>query len=581
VSLSDFAVKVEQLSTSILEKWLGGKGLGTWLLYNEVDPAVNPLEGANKLIFTTGPATGTIVPTANRYGVYFKSPLTGIYAESYSAGYFAVALKQAGYDAAIIEGVAPHPVYLWIDGDEVSIRDAKHLWGRDTFETEDLIREELGDKDIRVACIGPAGENLVRFACIENDYYRSAGRCGGGAVMGSKRLKAIAVRGDKQITVYDEDRLKTFVADLLKKMKDDPLIQNYRRYGTLLLTGVINQAGAYPTRYWNGGVFEGYEKIDVYNIKQTIFKRNDTCWRCPIACHQYCEADREPYRGAKCVIDYESVWALGGLCLINNPEAVLKFNELCDRYGIDTISAGNVIAFAMEAYSRGKLKSDFSINFGDENTVLQLLELITKRKGVGSLLAEGVRNASKLLGLEDIAVHVKGLEPPAYDPRALKAVALAYGVGVRGADHMRAVAHAIELSAKFERRTMDLAKVEAVVDSENRIAISECLILCRFTRSIFDWSALAQTFELLTGLRLSVEDLKVKANEIISLARVFSVKTGVSRKDDRLPDRWIKTPLSNGPFQGEVVDQTNYERWLDKYYEMRGWDTEGRPKQIF
>ncbi|MEM3060933.1 MAG: aldehyde ferredoxin oxidoreductase family protein, partial [Candidatus Bathyarchaeia archaeon] len=436
INLTGKKIKTQRLPSSFVKEYVGGKGFGTRLLYDELDKGVNPLSPENKLIFATGPATGTIVPTSAKVGLFFKSPLTGIYAESYSSGQIAPRIKWAGYDCIIIEGRSKNPVYIFIDEDYVKIEDAEHLWGKDTYYTEDAIRKDFGnDPNLRVASIGKAGENLVKIACIENDYWRCFGRCGGGAVMGSKRLKAIAIRGTKEVSVAHPEKLESLTREIIKKMVESTL--SFRLYGTPAMVDRVNQQGVFPTRNWQEGAFDEFKRINADSILNSVFVRNESCFACPIACGKICKVKEGPYSGVLISgPEYETIFAFGGLCEISDIKAICKMNDLCDRYGLDTMSAGNIVAFAIEAYKRGKLSANFPLEYGKPEAIIGLIELIAKREGIGNLLAEGVKKASEELNLEDLAIHVKGLELPGYDPRGLKALSLAYAIATRGACHL-------------------------------------------------------------------------------------------------------------------------------------------------
>jgi len=580
VNLTKNKIAKEEISEEILRFYIGGKGLGAKILYDELKPNVDPLSPENKLIFSVGPVNGTNIPLSSRYCVTFKSPLTGGYAESLSGGHFPPRIKWAGYDAIIIEGRSEKPVYLWIDDDNVEIRNASHLWGRDTFETEDMIKEELGDtKDIKVACIGPAGENLVRYACICNDYWRQAGRCGAGAVMGSKKLKAIAIRGTKEVELADVDAYRELIKEIMKRVKEDPLTSEaYPKRGTPGMVISSNTMGFFPTRHWHKGVFEKYEEFIPDTLWKRLWAKSKGCYACPSPCGKLGEIKEGPYAGLKIEgPEYETIFSFAGLCEIDKLEDLVKINDLCDRLGMDTISAGNVIAFAMEAYEAGKLRATFPIRFGDSEVVIKLLEMIAKRQGIGDLLAEGVKRISEKLGLQDRAIHVKGLEPAGYDPRALRSMALAFAVSTRGACHLRACAYALDISGKVDRFSESLDRVALIKDWEDRFAVMDSMVLCRFGRTIYDWDMLTKLYNTITGLNISVEELKKTGERIVTLTRMFNVREGFTRKEDILPPRFFKEPLENGPAKGQVVTREGFEKLLDEYYKLRGWDAEGKP----
>jgi len=564
----------------VAKKYLGGKGLGTYLLTSECVPLTNPLDPGSRFIIATGPATGTSLPTASRYGVFFKSPLTGIYAESYSGGKVAPHIRWAGYDAIIVQGRAAKPVYLLVDADRVELRRADHLWGRETYETEDVIKEECGSPEFEVACIGPAGERLVAFSCLVNDYWRCAGRSGAGAVMGSKNLKAIAVRGDRNnINIADEERLRALSRELVKRLRNDRLTAEvFPKFGTPVMVNINNLAGAFPTRYWHEAHYDEYEMINAERLREKILVRSKACWGCPIACGKYCEVKDGKYAGVKVEgPEYETIYAFGGLCQINSIEAIAKLNDFCDRQGIDTITAGNVVAFAIEAFERGKLRPEFKLSYSDPDSALRLLGIICRREGVGRLLAGGVRSASKAMNLEDLAIHVKGLEPPGYDPRALKGMALSYGTSTRGACHLRSSIYAAELGGSMNPLSTDTEKVRLVKEWEDKFTIMDSLILCRFARNAYDWNILAELTTLLTGIEYTDRMLASIAEDIVNLTRTFNVREGISRKDDYLPKRLMTEPIPSGPSRGALVEKSSFDQMLDEYYRLRRWDPDGRP----
>jgi len=581
IDLTNKKFKTQDLPSSLIKEYIGGKGFGTKLLYDEINEGIDPLSPENKLIFATGPTTGTLIPTSSKVGLFFKSPLTGIYAESYSSGQIAPRIKWAGYDCIIVEGASKNPVYVLIDDDYVEIENAEHLWGKDTYYTEDTLRKDLGnDMNLRVISIGKAGENLVKFACIENDYWRSFGRCGGGAVMGSKKLKAIAIRGTKEVLVAYPEKLEALTKEIIKKMVESTL--SFKLYGTPMMVDKTNQQGVFPTRYWQEGIFDEFEKINAKSILNSVFVKNESCFACPIACGKVCEVKNGPYSGVRISgPEYETIFAFGGLCEISDIKAICKINDLCDRYGLDTISTGNVVAFAIEAYKRGKLEMDFPLEYGNPENIINLINLIANREGIGNLLAEGVKKASEKLNLKDLAIHVKGLELPGYDPRGIKAVSLAYAIATRGACHLRACAYAFELDGIFDRFSMDLKKVDMVIDWENRFTIFDCMLLCRFARNVYDWEDLNQIYKLITGNEISMDRLKEIANRIITLARMFNVREGISRKDDTLPSIFFSKAFLKGSSAKQVINKADFEKMLDEYYAKRGWDLNGIPKQNF
>jgi len=384
VDLCRNKIQLEPLPLELAGQYLGGKGLGTYLLLEEIDPRVDPLSPDNALIICTGPATGTAIPHKG-YILVFKSPLTGIYASSSSGGSFADELKYAGYDILIVKGRSKTPVYLWIDDDRIEIRNAGHLWGKDTFETNELIKEELGDNEVSVLRIGPAGEKLVKIAGIFNDQSRTAGRCGAGAVMGNKNLKAIAVRGTGHVEVADMEGLLGLMKELHNIISDKML--SYRKWGTPASISTVNELGVFPTKYFRKQQFAGFEEIDAETIREKLLVKSKACYSCSAHCGKLCEVLEGPYKGAVSEIDFETIWAFGALCANSNIESIVKANELCDRLGIDTISAGNLIAFAMECYDRKLITKDetegIELTWGNHVALVEMVERIALRKGLG------------------------------------------------------------------------------------------------------------------------------------------------------------------------------------------------------
>ena len=583
VCLSTGKVTKEPLTNVLTKEWLGGKGIGTRLLYNEVKPRINPLSPENKLIFATGLATGTMVPHKG-YIVCYKSPLTGIYGSSSSGGFFGDELKRAGYDVLIVEGRAEKPVYLWITDESVRIRGAKHLWGKDTFETNDTIKEELGDAETKIARIGVAGEKLVKFASIVNDYSRMAARCGPGAVMGSKNLKAIAVRGTGLIEVAKIDELIEFMRQFFEKIRNTPATGTaYPMWGTPGGVNTANLQGVFPTRYWHKGILENFENINAETIRRRIVVKDKACCSCPVNCAKVARVRGGPYAGS--VLEgpeYETLYTLGGLPQINNLEAIVKAHEICDTLGMDAMTAGNAVAFAMDCYEKGIISSKetdgIELTFGNEKALIQMVEKIGKRIGFGDVLAEGVREAARRIdkGAEALAVHVKGLEPAGYDPRGMKGVALAFAVSDRGACHLTGSIYTYELRGDIDRLVYE-EKAALLKDLEERFAVCDTMIFCRFLRDIYPWNTLTKVISLLAGFALNENELKAVGERIVNLARAFNVREGIRRKDDRWPERFFKQPLPNGASKGQVIDEGEFNKMLSDYYELRGWDANGIP----
>ncbi len=593
VDLTNKKAVVEEIKEEDLKSLIGGKGLGIKILLERLKQGVAPLSPENILVFAVGPIEGLIFPGDSKTGVFFKSPLTGIFGESYCGGAFGPQLKLAGYDALMITGVSDKPVYLKIFDKDVEFKDASHLWGKDAYETEDIIKKDEDGK-VQVACIGPAGENLVRFACINNAKGRQFGRCGAGAVMGSKKLKAIAILGTGKVepeNIEEFNKIREYVLEQAKKV-----LKSLSEYGTPPMISLMSAAGALPTRYWTEGEFENVEKISAETMKKTIVKANRGCYGCAVACGKLSKIEQGPFAGVEVEgPEFETLFSFGSLCGIDNLEAIAKANEVCDRLGIDTISAGNAVAFAMQCYEKGildeKTAEGLKLNFGNWEAMLELLPKIAFRKGLGDILADGVREAGKKIGgeAEKLAVHVKGLEPPAYDPRGIKAKALTYAISSRGACHLRHFVHRPNLVGKHAfRKDIPVDKfsyeeqVEMIIEMENFYTLVDTMILCRFVclpvLGPILWDELTRLYNALTGLNIKTEDLVKIGEKINQMVRVFNVREGVTRKDDCLPERFYKEPLTKGSAKGHVVEKEKFERMLDKYYTLRGWDKEGKPK---
>jgi len=568
----------EEIPNDILRQYIGGKGIGTKILWDEVGADVDPLSPKNKLIFVTGPATGTKMATANRYGVLFKSPLTGIYAESYSGGYLAPKIRASGFDIIIIEGRAQKPVYIVIEDGKIEYKNAKDLWGETTYETEDYIKETEGS-DFGVLCIGPAGENLVKFACIENDKWRSAGRTGAGAVMGSKNLKAIAFKGSRKPEIENPQLFEEVVKETLKSIREKDAVYGkkgvFPYYGTPGMVNTSNMVGFFPTRYWSQGKYEFKDEIGPDKMIETILVKRRACWNCPFGCGKVCEVKDGPY---KCKVEgpeYETIYAFGGLCDIRDIKAIAKINDYCDQMGLDTISAGNLAGFAIEAKKAGKIDVDFDLDYNNPDSILKLLELITFRKGIGNIFADGTRSAAEKLGLENIAVHVKGLDFGGYDPRAFRGMALSFAVSPIGPTHLRSTFYAAE--GTMPDRLSYENKVERLIDWEDRMTLLDSLILCKFLRGVMDWERITKIFSAIFGVDATIDELKEISARINTLSKMYNVREGLSRKDDNLPDRFFEEALPENP--EHILDRDKFKKMLDEYYELRGWDNEGKPKK--
>ncbi|MBS7621024.1 aldehyde ferredoxin oxidoreductase family protein [Candidatus Bathyarchaeota archaeon] len=586
VDLATGKSHTEPLNEEYAKKYIGGIGLGMRLWLDYTKAGVDPFSPENPLILTVGPTAGTVWPTGgNGHAFVSKSPQSFGIAESKSHGYFGAELKRAGYDAVIFHGKAEKPVYVWIDDDSVQILDASHLWGKSPAETEDMIKEELGDYYIRVAAIGPAGEKLVRIACIINEKTRAAGRCGMGAVMGSKNLKAIAVRGTHDVTVAKPDEFLEFVKEFHERMKG-PATKKYRTLGTPENVLVHNALHCMPTRNYNNAHFEAAEKVSGEYLNERYVAKIIACSSCAMRCEHICVVNEGPYKGAMARVEYEPLWSLGPYCGIDRLDAVIKGSELCNYYGMDSISAGVVVAFAMDCFENGILTAKdmdgIEARFGNHEALVRLLEKMGKREGIGNILAEGVKIAAEKIGkgAEKLAQHIKGVEATGYDLRSLKTAALGYAVSFRGADHNRHGAYAFDVKGKFNRLKYEKGRAKAVKDIEDLYTIIDSLIICKFSRGTYykEFEDLAKVYTLITGWETTPEEMRLKGERINNLARVINVREGLGRKDDHLPYKVMHVPVPDeGPSKGAYVSQEELDLMLDDYYEVRGWTKDGVP----
>ncbi len=566
---------VEDIDQNIMEASIGGKGLGTQLLLDNNPPNVDPLGPDNQLIIALGPLAGSSLYGTSRYGIFAKSPLTQIYAESYSGGSFAGPLSNTGFDAVIIKGQSENPIWIEINSDKVIFHDAGKIWGKDTFETEIFLKKNIKNKHSGIMVIGPAGENLVRFAVIKNDKHRVAGRTGMGAVLGSKKIKGLVCYGDKKRTFHDPDGIKKYKKEMLSRLKNDKVVQAYRNMGTPMMVDIVNNAGAFPTQYWQKGRFEKKESINASAMAKRLRPRPHACKDCFLGCGKNIEVQQGRHKGLKLEgPEYETIYAFGGLCMIDEIEEVAYLNRLCDSLGIDTISTGNLAAFAIEASKQGKINE--KLEYGSADNISSLIQKIVIRQGVGKILAEGIKFAAKELDMEDDVVHVKGMEPAGYDPRILKGMGLAYAVSERGACHLRTTFYKAELSGMIEPDTID-NKVELFIDFEDRCTLFDSFILCRFFRDLYPWEELSKLLFLTTSLSYDQTKLASAAARIKDNTRRFNLREGLTSKDDTLPPR-----LFNHKLEGDKgITKDELKKLVSDYYKLRGWDNKGIPKNKF
>ena len=582
VDLSRGKVRVEELCVDTARAFIGGRGYASKILYDEIDPKVDPLSPENKLIFATGPLTGTPAPTGGRYMVVTKGPLTGTIACSNSGGFWGAELKSAGYDMIVFEGAADKPVYLYIKDDEVELRDASHLWGLDTHATTDKLLEEVNDSRAKVACIGPAGENLVKIACVINDKHRAAGRTGVGAVMGSKRLKAIVVRGTGRVEVKDKEAFLSTVKAKVEKIRKDPITgEGLPKLGTKVLDNVINQNGLYPTRNFQTGVFEKTHEIcGEALVEKGYLVKNKPCFSCPIGCGR---VSKLPSGREGEGPEYETGWAFGACCGVGDLIAITEANFLCNELGLDTISTGVTIACAMELYEKGYIpKEDLDKGpeplFGSSEAIVYYTRRIAYREGFGDKLAEGAYRLASSYGHPELAMTIKRQELPAYDPRGAQGHALEYATSNRGGCHVRGYMISPEILGVPEKLEPQETKGKAgwVKTFQDLTAVIDSSGLCLFTSFALSAEDYLDLINAATGFGYTLEELMKCGERIWNLERLFNLKAGISPEEDKLPERFLKEAMPEGPQKGAVV---KLEELLKDYYRVRGWTEEGEPTE--
>ncbi len=573
IDVTDQTTTIEEIDDQTLKLYMGGKGFATHLLLKHTPQGVDPLSPNNHFIIGLGPATDSLLYGSCRYGIFSKSPLTGFYAESYSGGKVAVSISRTGYDFILLKGAAPKPVWLEISDSGILFHDAGDLWGKDTYETEDIVKERCGQKGAGAMVIGPAGENLVRFAVVENDYWRSAGRTGMGAVLGSKNVKALVFHGSQKREFHDPDRIRQYSKNMLKELKNHPATETYRNQGTPVMVAGLNNAGAFPTKYWSKGRYDGWEKINAQSMQDKLDAKPRSCKTCFMGCGKYVTIKEGEHKGLKLEgPEYETIYSFGGLCMIDSIEDIVWLNDICDRLGMDTMTAGNLAALTIEASQRGKISETY--NYGDARAVADILYKTARRDGLGGLIAEGIKSASVEMDMADEAIHVKGLEPAGYDPRVLKGMALAYSVSPRGACHLRSTFYKAELAGMIDPDQIE-DKAELYMDFEDRCTLFDTFIMCRFYRDFYPWEELANLYSMTTGIDFSKEELQALASRVTDQTRRFNIREGLTVKDDFLPKRFFTEKLDGrkGITEGEL------SQMIQEYYTFRGWDENGIPPQ--
>jgi len=580
VDLSSGAHRWDPIPEQVLRSFIGGIGLGTYLLYKYCPAGADPLGPDNPLIFAASPLVGSRLTTSSKFAVMTKSPLTGFIGDSLSSSFLATELKKSCGDALIIMGQAETPTLLFIEDGVPQFLDAADLMGMGTFDTEQAVKERLGRRT-RVASIGPAGENLVRYASIANDGGRQAGRCGPGAVMGSKNLKALALHGSQIVDVAMPDATHEYSLDLSKRSLG-AATEKYRDLGTMANVSVFNRLGTLPTRNFRESTFEGAEKVSGEQLHREHLSKNASCANCTIGCEKILVTN-DKVKKSKGRMEYESLFALGPLCGVDDPNTVIRAAAICDDLGMDTISAGVTIAWAMECFDKGLLSSSdtggIDLSFGNGQAVLDMLDLVGHRRDLGGLLAEGTKTAAERLGggSSDWAMHVKGLEMPGYEPRSLKTMALGLAITPRGACHNRSSAYEADFSERVDRLSVDESRGIIAAESEDFEAVLDSLIWCKFLRKAFKdfYQESAEVYTMITGWDMSPGELKQAGERIHNLKKLFNIREGWSRQDDALPPRTLQEVLPTGMAAGVGLTQEELDYMISGYYQARGWNQDG------
>ncbi|MFO8091425.1 MAG: aldehyde ferredoxin oxidoreductase family protein [Desulfatiglandaceae bacterium] len=599
VNLTDSSWNVEEPTESWYRTYVGGSALSAYYLLKHLKPGGDPLSPENILVFACSVVTGAPLSGFSRYTVAAKSPLTGAFARTEAGGYFGPELKFAGYDAVVITGKSAEPVYLYIHDGEVEIRDATHLWGLDNWETLETIRKESGEKMVRVASIGPAGERLIPFACVQNDLEHFNGRTGMGAVMGSKNLKAVAARGRNKPELADPEKVKEIRKWHNERIKVHPPNVGLSKVGTTGLIKGLNDTGMLPSYNFREGVFEGADKINHEAYHKTIFHSAGTCYSCAVRCKRKVSLEDEKYPLNKNFggAEYETLAVFGSFCGVDNLPAIARGNQLCNLYGLDTISTGCVIAFAMECFEKGILtEADTggrSIAFGDADALLWLIEEIANRRGIGETLSKGVKRAAEIIGrgAEKYAFHIKGQELPMHDGRGKTGMAMGFALAPTGADHVEtphdvafqgdgvSKLHALGIFDPIKPLETNEEKVRYFVNGQKAWQLNNCYGICNFCSvpiHAMTFDKLVESVRAITGWDTSLYDILKVSERGTVMARVFNYREGLGPDDDRVIRRWHE-PMPNGPLKGESIDPKAFAEAIRLYYEISGWDEKGRP----
>ena len=580
VNLSDGTIKAEPLNQEYAEQYIGARGLGTKYFTEEVDPKVDPLSPENKIIFMTGPLTGTFAGSAGRYNVVTKGPLNGTIAASNSGGTFGPELKYAGWDGIIFEGRAESPVYLSIYNDQVELKSAAELWGQDVFVTTDALKAAM-DEEAKVCCIGPAGENLVKYACIMNEYHRAAGRSGVGAVMGSKNLKAIVVKGSLGIVVEDPKAFMEAALDARTKLREHPVSgQGLAAYGTNILVNILNEHGGLPVKNFSeAAVFPTAEKISGEYQAEKYLVRNKGCFGCTIGCGRVTDIPKGPFKSAGEGPEYEATWTFGSNLAIDDFEAICKANFLCNELGLDPITLGGTIACAVELAEKGIIpRSTADLRWGDGATLVDLVSKTAYREGFGDELAEGSYRLAEKYGYPEYSMTAKKQEMPAYDPRGQQGIGLNYATSNRGGCHVRGYMTSPEVLGIPVKVDPDETEGKPALLKlfQDLTALVDSSGLCLFITFALGLPEIAAQLRTATGLDISDDEYLLSGERVWNMERLFNLRAGFTTKDDTLPPRLLQEPMKGGPHEGKVV---RLDIMLPEYYSLRGWDEQGIPTE--
>jgi len=594
INLTNKKISIEEPDNNFYRKYFGGTALIGYYLLKELNPGIDPLGPENKLIFSSGVIAGIPCAGSGRSGVGAKSPLTNAWGDAQAGGFWPAELKRAGWDAIIVEGVSENPVYIWINDDKVEIRDASHLWGKPTLDVERQIQGELRDKRIRVAQIGPAGEKLVRIAAIANDVTHYYGRNGQGAVMGSKKLRAIAVRGHRAVPLADKEAVQKIAKWMATTGK--VIMTGMTEYGTSGGVNSLHAGSILPTRNFREGQFEGHDDIAGTTMTKTILTKRESCYACPIYCKRVVEVKDYPYN----VIpeyggpEYETIGSFGSLCGVRDLKAIAKANQICNGYGLDSIATGNSIAFAMECFEEGILTTEdtggMDLSFGNAESMMKLTQMIADREGLGDILVEGTKRAAEKIGKgsEKYAMQIKGQEIPMHEPRGKVGLGLGYALSPTGGDHMHNMhdvgyasegpgldqIKALGILEPLPARELSPAKVrmyQAIVHWQH---LQNCSTICMFQP--YSTQQVSELVNGATGWNTSVYELMKVGERALNLARIFNIREGLTAEDDRIPDRFYEV-FTSGPLAGKAIGQENMRNAIKIYYTMAGWDENGVP----